>query len=318
MAAKHVDLGISYQRQNMLHEALFEYDAALQLTPNDKYAHWNRATTLLSLGDFDEGFREFEWGWKLFDWRNFGPVQGNMDRIIHLPMWSGEDISTKRLLVYHELGFGDAIQAMRYLPELKRRALHVTLVITSELARLANQFDVEVVDRVPLDLSGYDYRLPFFGVMRALRQTLHNIPNAPYINTKWRRFHKHRLGICWAGRTQTAFTLDSFLSMLECDGYELYALQPDTVTSRVHQLHSNDFVDTAELISSMTHIVTIDSAVAHLAGALGHPSTHLLLPFLTDWRWWFTETWYPTIKTYRQINVGDWAVPFANLNKCLI
>lgn len=316
MAAKHVDLGISYQRQNMLYEALFEYEAALLLTPDDKYAHWNRATTLLSLGEYAEGFLEHEWAWKLFDWRGFGPIQGDMDRLIHLPLWRGEDISDKRLLVYHELGFGDAIQTMRYLPELKRRSSHVTLVINSELVALSEQFGIEVVDKLPLDISGYAYRLPFFGVMRVLRQTLQNIPGEPYLDVKWRR-RKNHVGICWSGRTQTAFTLEYFLSMFEHDRFELHSLQLGPASDVVSPLNVKQFADTVDVISQMDHIITIDSAPAHLAGAVGHPSTHLLLPFLSDWRWWYTTAWYPCIKTYRQHSVDNWATPFARLNEAL-
>lgn len=317
-AYQHLDRGMAYHRQNMLHEALFEYDTALALIPDDKYVHWNRAMTLLALGEYEEGFKEHDWAWKLFDWRGFGPVGDDMDRIRHLPIWHGEDISSDRLLVYHELGFGDAIQTLRYLPALKARAEHVTLVINPELVRLATPFGIEVVDHVPADVSDYTYRLPFFGVLSALKQTLHNIPNKPYIATKWPERTGNRIGICWSGRTQTAFTLEYFLSKLNHQGFELHSLQLGPVDANAaYPLVVRDFADTADLIASMDHIVTIDSSPAHLAGAVGHPSVHLLLPFLSDWRWWFAQTWYPTIKTYKQLSVGDWDMPFTNLNEAL-
>jgi hypothetical protein len=207
---------------------------------------------------------------------------------------------------------------MRYLPELLRRAGHVTLVINTELVRLAETFGVEATDQVPGDLSAYDYRLPFFGVMSALKQTMHNIPAAPYIRPReWSPHRGYRVGICWSGRTQTAFSLDYFLSKFDHSRFELHSLQLGIVDERVQRLTARDFADTVDVIASMDHIVTIDSAPAHLAGAMGHPSTHLLLPFMMDWRWRFTQAWYPTIKTYKQANVGEWDMPFAKLNEAL-
>lgn len=318
LAYQHLERGMAYQKQNMLHEALFEYDTVLQLTPNDKYAHWNRATTLLALGEYEEGFKEHDWAWKLFDWQGFGPVRGDMVRIRHLPVWSGEDISSERLLVYHELGFGDAIQTMRYLPELRRRAANVTLVINSELVRLAQQFGVDVVDHVPADVSEFTYRLPMFGVMSALKTTLHNIPNRRYIESKYvYKRTGHLMGVCWSGRTQTAFTQDYFMSKLAHERYEVHSLQLGPTSKGIYPLSSRDFADTVELIEAMDHIVTIDSAPAHLAGALGHPSVHLLLPYFPDWRWWHAKAWYPRIETYRQPSIDDWDTPFAKLNEAI-
>jgi tetratricopeptide (TPR) repeat protein len=318
-AAQHLDRGIFYQRQNRFNEAIAEYDIVLKISPDDKYARWNRATSLLSLGEYEEGFKEHEVAWTLFDWQGFGPVRGDMARIKHLPIWDGEPASDKRVLVYHELGFGDGIQTLRYISRLKEKFAKVTLVINQELVRLANQYGVEVVDHVPADVTSYDYRLPMFGVMRALRQTRDNIPGDAYVKAS-RQTGKigKRIGLVWSGRTQIEFSLDFFLSKLDfLDGYQLYSLQHGPTHSDVRPLAAQDFADTAELIPHMDHIITIDSAPAHLAGAMGHPSTHLLLPFQMDWRWYFTEVWYPTIKTYKQTSVGDWDSPFAKLKEAL-
>lgn len=320
LSTQYLERGMALLRNNQFEEALIDFDNAIYYLPDCKYAHWNRATALLSLGRYEEGFREHDWAWQLFDWRGFGPVRDDIDRIKHLPIWSGEDISGQSLLVYHELGFGDGIQTLRYLPELKRRAGQVTLVINPELAGLAKQFDVEVLTSLPSDLSNYIYRLPLFGVMSALKQTRDNIPRQPYIWSSW-KLHvpsgRKRVGICWAGRTQTEFSLDHFLSKFEHDEFELHSLQLGEVNDDVLPLDAKDFADTVDVMAGMDHIVTIDSATAHLAGAMGHPSAHLLLPFLSDWRWHFTEAWYPAIKTYRQPSAGDWTTPFARLNEAL-
>src|SRR4051812_46037112 len=172
-ASSHLDKGIDYHRHNLFHEAVFEFDNVLRYPPHfEKYAHWNKATALLSLGDYETGFKEHDWAWRLFSWRGFGPVREDIDMITHLPVWDGEDIHDKNLLVYHELGFGDAIQTLLYLRERKRGAGGITFVINKVLVGRAEQFDMEVVDHVPADVSSFDYRLPFFGVMMALRQTL--------------------------------------------------------------------------------------------------------------------------------------------------
>lgn len=311
--------GIARLQRNEFVAAVADFDAAICYAPDDPYAHWNKAMALLSLGDYANGFVEYEWGLKLFNWRGFGPVKEDIDRLQALPMWKGEH--HVRLLIYHEMGFGDAIMLMRYLPELARRA-ELTLVIDPFLHRLAQAFDVDVIDGVPKDLREYDYRLPFFGVMTALKETIETIPRAPYIaGGAWKFIadRKPRVGIAWSGRTQAMFSLSEFLRLLDCSNCELYSLQPGPVVAGVVPLSAGgDFADVADLIRQMDYIVTVDTAAAHLAGAMGHPSTHLMLPFMGDWRWWHAAAWYPTIKTYRQPTAGnDWHEPFVRLNVAL-
>ena len=316
VAAQYLARGIAHFRQNQFAEAIAAFDAALQINPDDCYARWNRATALLSIGDYARGFVEHDVAWRLFNWRGFGPIGNDIDRLQALPLWRGEE--GVRLLAYHELGFGDAIMAMRYLPELRCKT-NLTLVIDQCLARLARAFDIEVIDRLPDDLTVFDYRLPFFGVMSALKQTEDTIPAAPYIAPHWRR-SGGKLGIAWSGRTQTSFTLERFLSLFAHDGFALYALQPGPLADdRVEPLPAgSDFVDVGVRITEMDHIVSVDTAAIHLAGAMGHPSAHLLLPYLMDWRWWRSTAWYPTLKIYRQVSADDWSTPFARLNERLI
>lgn len=314
VAAHYLQRGIERFRQNQFDHAIAAFDMVLQIKPDDAYARYNRATALLSLGDYEEGFQEYEVAWRLFHWRGFGPVKDDIDRLNRLPVWRGEhDVC---VLAYHELGHGDAIMAMRFLPELLRRC-EVALVIDPVLARLARPFGVEVLDTVPSNLRAFDYRLPFFGVMSALQMTAETIPAKPYIKAKVRR-SGHKIGIAWSGRTQTVFSAEYFLSLLAHEGFRLYALQPGEVPDGVEPLvPGSDFADVADRIGCMDHIVSVDTAAIHLAGAMGHPSAHLVLPFVSDWRWWKTELWYPTIKTYRQHNPIDWAAPFNCLNEAI-
>jgi len=319
VARQHFDLGLTCFHNQEFALAVAAFDAALALTPNDPYARWNRATALLSLGEYERGFVEHDVAWRLFHWRGFGPIKGDIDRISHLPVWKGE--RDERLLVYHELGFGDAIMAMRFLPELTARC-EVTLVIDDCLVRLAQRFDdVEVVSRMPDDVTAFDSRLPFFAVMSALGTTAETIPSEPYIapsiipNVNI----TSRIGIAWSGRTQTAFTLERFLQLCPLDGFDLYALQPGVLADDwIDPLPPGcDFLDVAERIAQMDAIVSVDTAAIHLAGAMGHPNAHLVLPHLMDWRWWRSELWYPQLKTYRQTHPPDWSGPFAQLNEAL-
>jgi tetratricopeptide (TPR) repeat protein len=320
IAACYLERGIAHFHRNEFLHAIAAFDLALQIDPDEPYARYNRATALLSVGDYERGFQEYEATWRLFHWRGFGPVGDDIDRIAHLPMWKGE--RGVRLLLYHELGFGDAIMAIRYLPELTDRA-GVTLVIDWPLARLvAENFEPEVVTKVPDDLSGFDYRLPLFGIMGALGVTAANIPSERYLTMPsvpvWRISERRRIGIAWSGRTQTAFTLERFLQLLDHEGTTLYSLLPGPMPEPVVPLEpGSDFADVADRIAQMDHIVSIDTAAIHLAGAMGHPSAHLLLPFMSDWRWWHTERWYPRLKTYRQDNRIDWTAPFARINAAL-
>lgn len=305
--------GIRWLQQNEFATAARDFEAAIKFASFDPYAHWNLATCLLSMGDYRNGFKEHEWGWRLFNWRGFGPVQLDIDRLqASLPIWHGRP---ERVLVYHELGWGDGIMCFRFLPELMAR-IDVTLVLDPCLTRLAQQFGVKVVERVPDDLTGFDSRLPFFSVMNRLDKTVETIPGAPYIKARLAP-ERGATGISWSGRTQKMFSAADFTSMLQTGG-SLHSLQPGYAPSRIAPLESVDFADTVKTIERMEHIVTVDTAVAHLAGAVGHPSIHLILPFMGDWRWWRTDVWYPTIKTYRQPQPGDdWRPPFAQINVAL-
>jgi tetratricopeptide (TPR) repeat protein len=314
-AAPYIDRGIARLRRNEFVAAILDFDTALAYVPDNPYAHWNKATALLSLGDYSEGFKEHEWGWRLFNWRGFGPVKDDIDRLQDLPVWNG--LAPSRLLLYHELGWGDAIMVFRFLPALKQRAGSITLVIDESLATLARRFDIEVVAKVPKSLNRFDSRLPFFSAMNVLGATVENIPREPYIAANWRRTGG-KIGIAWAGRTQNMFSTSTFVSLLNIEGFDLYALHPGTYEHGVHPLDAIDFSGTVKVIEQMDHIVSVDTATAHLAGAMGHPSTHVILPFMSDWRWWGASAWYPTIKTYRQARTGnDWDLPFTRVRKAL-
>jgi len=301
VATAHLQRGIASLMRNRFADAVADFDAALSYAPDDLYAHWNRATALLSLGDYRNGFAAHDRGWRL--WRG--------DRVKALPRWDGT--AGRRVLLHHDLGFGDAIMCLRFLPALRERG-KITLVVDPPLARLACCDGIEVVTEVPQSLHAFDCQLPLFSAMSLLVQMVETIPRAAYIAANWQR-GGCRIGIAWSGNTQKMFSPARFITLLgDLASASLQALQPGPVPPGVTPLQAEDFADTARVIERMDHVVTVDTAVAHLAGAMGHPSTHLVLPFVCDWRWWQVAAWYPALQTYRQREPGDaWSEPFARL-----
>src|SRR5580765_2899655 len=261
VADRYLDRGIAHFSQNRFREAAMFFDASLKFDPNDAYTLWNRATALLSMGDYERGFVEYAAAYEIF------PTVDRIHdiRLDNLPIWRGE--SGGRLLAYHEMGFGDAIMAFRYLPEMMRRADEVLFLTEWPLHRLAARLGIKCDDKIaPKDIPGFDFRLQFFNVLAALKQTSDSIPNAPYIPTQWRQTGG-KIGIAWSGSTQKMFTQEDFLRLAPLDGFELYSLQSvGPLDTRVVPMKPGcDFADVADRIAEMDHIVTVDTAAVHLA-----------------------------------------------------
>lgn len=314
--AQLVDTGVYLMRQNRFAEAIENFDRVLYLDPTDRYARWNRVLARLSIGDYVNGLPEHDCAWKIYDWRNLGPVEGNIDRLWNLPKWKGERC---KLILYHEMGFGDAIMTLRFLPEIVSRCESVTLAVPKEVVALMEGHGATVIDHVPQDLSGFDARETFFNSIYVMGHSLGSIPSEPYIKVNFDP-RPNTMGIVWSGNSQTEFDHRTFLRWLDTRGYELFALQPSKVTldaDGMHPLECKDFKETAEFAATLDAIVTIDTSMAHLAGAIGHPNAHVLIPYLRDWRWWNKNTWYPTLQIYPQDRPKDWTAPFGRLNGIL-
>ena len=311
--AQRVDNGVYLMKNNRFVEAIVEFDYVLRIDPRERWARYNRMTSRLSLGDYS-ALAEHDCAWEIYDWGKPGssgpsPVIQNLES---LPVWCGERCN---LLVWHNMGFGDAIMTLRFLSELVERCKNVTMVIRPELVNLFQGYGATVVSNVS-DISNFDARLTFFNSIFMMGHSLQTIPIDPYIKANF-NFTGGKMGIAWSGNSRMELNIHSFLSRLDTHGFKLYALQKGQVIDQVVSLECNDFKETADLMMTLDHIVTVDTAAAHLACALGHPSVHLLLPFVMDWRWWNCDVWYPTIKTYRQETPDDWSIPFARLNAAL-
>lgn len=326
-ADAHVNMGLALFEVGQPHEALAAYDRAIALSPDDADAHWNKAIAALALGDFQQGWELYEWRWKSFAKR----LQRQFPRPLLQP---GLDLQGKTLLVHAEQGLGDAIQFVRFVPELRRRGAHVLLEVPRPLVRLfAFSFgrDVEVLVRGAA-IPPFDLHCPLLSLPRVLRTTLETIPSAvPYLSVdaslerEWRGRlgpkSRPRVGLAWSGSSahtndrRRSLALPMLASLLTLP-LEFHVLQTELRPSdaalaqrwglHIHALE--DFAETAALCNQMDWVVAVDTAPAHLAGALRLP-TSLLLPFAADYRWLLERQdspWYPTITLMRQAPGRGW------------
>jgi len=287
---------------------------------------WERSVLLLKLGDFREGLRLFE-----------NRPSMKKDYGFRGPLWDGGRLRGRTLLVHWEQGFGDTIMMLRYGPMLKELGGRVLLHVQPELLELARTcagFDA-IVSCPPAELEGkYDARIPVMSLPLALGTELHTIPaDVPYLrvpaHVKNRAAIVERLapaggrrkaGLVWAGNVQykndrlRSVPPDQLWPLAECGGVAWFCLQreaPDLVPFEGAVPMGGlmeTFADTAFLLDSMDLVVTVDTSMAHLAGALGKP-TRLMLPFRSEWRWLAARDdspWYPTMRLHRQNYGGDW------------
>ena len=335
------NLGNALQAAGRPDEAIRSHDQALALKPDDPDAQWNKAFALLLMGDFPRGWAQFEWRWAAQERHGFV-------RRFTAPPWLGEQpVAGKRLLLHHEQGFGDMLQMLRYVPSLAGQGATVIVEVPAALATLAMSADgvAEVVvagDTLP----DHDLHCPFMSVPLACRTTLETVPAAvPYLRApegevaRWGRKlgprTRLRVGLVWSGSTghrndrQRSVALAQLLPLLEADA-EFISLQREyrpadrallDAEGRIRDFADGltDFAATAALMSHLDLVITVDTAAAHLAGALGIP-VWLMLPYAPDYRWMLGRTdspWYPTMRLFRQPSPGDWESVLASiLDEC--
>lgn len=338
----HINRGNSLRALRRFAEALTSYDRALALHPGDARAQWNKSLLKIQLGDYEDGWRLYEWGWQ----------NGKRGTPRNFPQrrWLGEDaIAGKVLLIHPEQGLGDFVQFCRYVPLAAALGARVVLETPSALVPLVSTLDgdctvIEKGQRLP----AFDLHCPVMSLPLAFKTTLATIPaTVPYLRADeekcalWRQRlgakGKPRIGIAWSGNARhnndhqrsIPFALLQPLFSLPV---EFHALQNEirandaAVVARCMQLHSHqaeltDFAETAALIEAMDVVLAVDTAVAHVAGALGK-EVWILLPFSADYRWMFNRSdspWYPTARLFRQPAPGDWqsviAAVTANLTR---
>lgn len=315
--------------QLRVREAVAAAEYGLRLLPQEAELHWRLASALLMLGDWPRGWTEAEWrtGSQRYE-RAFPEIEQ--------PRWEGEDLSGRIIFLYPEQGFGDAIQFLRFVPELARRARIVLLLVWPELEALVPGVlpaNCRVVRRGEA-LPAFDVHCPLMSLPAVLGTTLTTLPaHVPYVQAPaatvkvWRqRLDAGRLnvGICWAGNPrhfddrQRSIPLAA-MRALAAERCRFFTLQPQKRAGDDEILAGwseavdagaelRDFGDTAGLIEALDLVITVDTSVAHLAGALGKP-VWILVPHWPDWRWMLERSdspWYPTARLYRQAKKGDW------------
>jgi tetratricopeptide (TPR) repeat protein len=309
-------------------EAMHYYDRALALDPSCADVHWNMALCLLVMGNLQRGWEEYEWRTKL-------PALYDVARYFEAPLWLGvEPLNGKTILIHAEQGLGDTIQFCRYAHSLSGLGARVVLEIQRPLAGVLEhleEVDCLVVRGEPL--PGYDFHCPLLSLPYAFRTLLDTIPaRAPYLHpdpalvARWRSKVQEKpgpnIGLVWSGNAshkadhRRSMPLATLINGL-ADGARYWSLQKDlsredqALIGQNEQLQcfeENDFVHTAAQISLMDAVVSVDTAVAHLAAALGKP-TLILLAHTADWRWLWPRQdspWYPGVTLIRQQSPGDW------------
>ena len=337
-AEAHNSLGYLTNRQGQPEAAIAYYEHALALRPDYAQAHFNLGMTLLQLGDYPRGFAEYEWRWQTGEFTPF--------RCPH-PEWDGAPIPEQTLLVHTEQGAGDAIQFARFLPLATDRCHKLILVCRADLIPLFATIPgiAEIREPGTLQVAEFDTVLPLLSLPQVLATTLETIPTAvPYFDLAilGRRKGKAvpvlphagrlKVGLVWAGSPtyrndrQRSCDLATFLPLIRIPGLDFFSLQKGERNHELTQLPPSlavhdlgaaigDFGDTALLIEQLDLIISVDTAVAHLAGALGKP-VWVLLPAVTDWRWGLageTTPWYPSMRLFRQRQQGDWAEVMARV-----
>ena len=321
--------GLALQDLNRHREALDAHRRALALRPEGAEARYGAATALLALGEFDEGWRAYEARWSKAD---LAPFRRTLPR----PLWLGDaPIEGKTVLLHAEQGFGDAIQFCRYAPILARRGATVIFEVPRALHDLFRSLPgvARVVSRDDT-LPPFDMHCPLASLPLAFATQLDGIPaEVPYLAAdperiaKWRArlppTGRRQIALAWRGRPyprDRSVQFAALAPLLSLPDVDFVSLQQDLTDEEAHAVAGvgnlrhfgpaiEDFADTAAIIACVDAVVSIDTSVAHLAGALGKP-LWLMLIFAADFRWLVGRTdspWYPSARLIRQARIGDWS-----------
>jgi ADP-heptose:LPS heptosyltransferase len=305
---------------------------SIGLNPNNATAQFNLAVAYLLQGNCAQGWPQYEHRW------NFEHLAGTLPTFSQ-PQWTGQDLTDKTILVLGEQGHGDNIQFVRFLWNLHQKGAKIVLQVNDNLAPLLSRSAVidQIVD-ITETPDGFDYWIPIMSLPRVLGVTLENLAQMQsYLNADeslyraWLKHlgpkHKLRVGFCWSGRRDTwinrykGMKLDHMLALIRRNpDYDWINLQLDATPEDTQQLIDagvvayslpiNNFADTAALVSTLDVVVTVDTAVAHLAAALGRPTWIMLGSQAVDWRWLLdrdSTPWYLTARLFRQQQRGDWS-----------
>lgn len=340
-AKAHYNLG-SLENASGNYDLAFNcYDKAISLDASFADAYWNKSLLKLLLGDYQEGFKLYEWGWE-------NRIRGKR-RPFKQPAWTGkESIHGKRLLIHQEQGIGDCIHYARYIKNAVDMGATVIMEAVAPLIPFLKSIQ-SPCQFVPLGepLPDFDCYIPLMSLPLAFETTLENMPTSgPYLFSEKSRSDlwidrlgpksKPRVGIVWSGSTlhkndrNRSMGLKELLPLLALP-LDFHCLQKEIRTEdsdclpalpmiHVHHHEICDFADTAALINAMDIIISVDTSVAHAAGAMGK-ATWILLPSAPDWRWLIDRDdspWYSSVKLFRQNHSGDWSSVIQKVRTALL
>jgi tetratricopeptide (TPR) repeat protein len=330
-ANAHSNLGTALKEAGDIDGAIAAFGNAIQLHSDFAEAHANLGMALLAKGDFEKGWREYEWRCKCAQ-------VASRPRNFTQPQWDRSRLNGRRILLYPEQGLGDAIQFIRYLPLVVAQGGKVIIECPPSLARLVQTagWDCQIVIQGE-SLPEFDLHCPLLSLPGVFGTTEMDVPNAvPYLEpaaedvSKWRHLMERdraafNIGLVWAGRRDhksdrsRATEIGQWAVLSQIPGVRVFSLRKknpgeidENMPAGVELIDRTDeiqdFADTAALIANLDLIISVDTAAAHLAGAMGRP-VWTLLRFAPDWRWLRDREdspWYPTMRLFRQQTPGDW------------
>ena len=321
------NLGNVLKYLNRPHDAIVSYKKAIAINPGYIKAYYNLSLCQLLIGDFNDGWKGYEYRWKDDEVKNNVGIRNWPE-----PFWLGnENLKDKTILLYAEQGLGDTIQFCRYVSLVAKLGAKVILEVQPPLVKLLENLEgiSEIFGRGDY-LPGFDYQCPLLSLPLIFKTDLYSIPpSSNYIRgdknkiSVWQALlgekTKLRVGLCWSTVDENkSLSLSQVMTYLPCDfeyislQKEIRAIDLDVLAQCPYIRHFGDalvdFTDTAALCELVDIIICIDTSVAHLAATLVKP-TWILLPYCPDWRWLLGRNdspWYPTAKLYRQEKIGDW------------
>jgi tetratricopeptide (TPR) repeat protein len=334
-----INLGQAYCDVRQFDKAIAAFRSAIKIRPDDPSAHFHLSGVLLLTGNYSDGWREYEW-------RLLKPEMGHSETKFSKPRWSGEDLRGKRILLHAEQGVGDLIQFSRLIPILTERGAQTILGCPPFLIRLFKSAKgiSELVTEA--DERKFDYHCYLLSLPLLLGLKLQTVPaDVPYLHAdaelveKWKKTlapleNRKKIGLVWAGNPlhtndhNRSIPPANFARLAEIEDVAFVSLQKEKRAEQTppaelklidHTIRLSDYAETAGLIANLDLVISVDTSVAHLAGAMGKP-VWTLLPYYPDLRWLLDRPdspWYPTMRLFRQPRRNDWQTPIRAVAEAL-
>lgn len=335
-----INLGLSLLAQNIVADAITAFESVLEKKPDNVEAGWSLANALLLTGQFEQGWQYYNYRWNR---------AGKSKRVYHKPLWQGEKLHGKRLYIYPEQGYGDEIQFIRFVAPLLEQGVKILLEVPAALATLFTCLSPAITQLVGTEAneSDFDYHAPLAdvvahtviteqdiitpqGYLQCSRSDKTGLPEQQNQSTA-----KLNVGLVWAGNPKhendfnRSIALDRLAPLMQLP-VRYFSLQKRALFDEEHAFLKQhgiaditpmigDFNDTAWILHQLDLLISVDTSVAHLAGALGVP-VWVMLPFAPDWRWQLERTdspWYSSAVLYRQHKVNSWESVIAEIGESL-